>query len=47
VASLILAAATGLFGLPVVLVKIGPGGRFASRIARLYALIGWPIPETQ
>jgi len=45
-ASLILAAATGLIGLRVVLVKIGPGGRLASRLARLYAAIGWPIPET-
>ena len=46
VASLILAAATGLIGLRVVLVKIGLGGRVASRLAQLYAAIGWPIPET-
>jgi PST family polysaccharide transporter len=45
-ASPVLAGATGLFGLRVVLVKIGPGGRLASRLARLYAAIGWPIPET-
>jgi PST family polysaccharide transporter len=42
-ASPILAAVTGLFGLRVVLIKIGPEGRLASRLARLYAGIGWPI----
>ena len=46
VASPVLAAATGLFGLRVVLVKIGPEGRLASRLARLYTALGWPIPET-
>jgi len=46
IASPVLALATGLFGLRVVLIKIGPGGRLASRLARLYAAIGWPIPET-
>lgn len=45
-ASPMLALATGLFGLRVVLVKIGPGGRLASRFASFYAAIGWPIPET-
>lgn len=43
VAAPVLAAATGLFGLRIVLVKIGPEGRVTSRIARLYATIGWPI----
>lgn len=46
VASPVLALATGLFGLRVVLGKIGPSGRLASRLARLYAALGWPIPET-
>ena len=46
VASPVLAGATGLFGLRVVLVKIGPEGRLASRFARFYTAIGWPIPET-
>ena len=45
-ASPVLAGATGLFGLRVVLVKIGPEGRLASRFARFYKVIGWPIPET-
>jgi PST family polysaccharide transporter len=39
----ILALGTGLFGLRVVLIKIGPKGRLAARLARLYAAIGWPI----
>lgn len=43
VASLLLAAATGLFGLRVVLAKIGPAGRIVSRLLRFYAIIGWPI----
>jgi O-antigen/teichoic acid export membrane protein len=38
-----LAAATGLFGLRVVLEKVGPHGRLASRLARVYAAIGWPL----
>lgn len=42
-ASPFLAIATGLFGLRVVLVKIGPEGRLASRLARFYAIIGWPV----
>jgi len=32
--------------LRVVLVKIGPEGRLASRLARLYVGIGWPISST-
>lgn len=42
-ASLVLAAATGLFGLRVVLVKIGPEGRVATCLGAFYARIGWPI----
>lgn len=42
-ASPVLAAATGLFGLRVVLVKIGPDGRLAARLTRFYASIGWPV----
>lgn len=45
-ASIILACATGLFGLRIVLVKIGPGGRLATRFGRFYAAIRWPLPET-
>ena len=46
VASLVLAAATGLFGLRVVLVKIGPEGKIATRLTRFYAYIGWTIRRT-
>lgn len=42
-ASPVLVAATGLFGLRVVLVKIGPEGRLATRLIRFYASIGWPV----
>lgn len=45
-ASPLLAAATGFFGLRVVLIKIGPGGRLVSRLTRLFASIGWPIEST-
>lgn len=45
VASPVLALATGLFGLRVVLIKIGPDGRLAARLTRFYAAIGWPIKE--
>lgn len=38
-----LALATGIFGVRVVLLKIGPEGKIASRLARLFSLIGWPI----
>lgn len=38
-----LALVTGLFGLRVVLIKMGPEGRVAARFARIYAAIGWPI----
>ena len=43
IASVCLALTTGLFGLRVVLVKMGPEGRVAARFARIYAAIGWPI----
>lgn len=39
----VLALTTGVYGLRVVLIKMGPGGRLAARLARLYAAIGWPI----
>ena len=42
-ASPVLAFATGLFGLRVVLIKMGPEGRIAARLTRIYAAIGWPI----
>lgn len=45
IASVCLALATGLFGLRVVLIKMGPEGRVAARFARIYAAIGWPIPS--
>ena len=43
IASVCLSLATGLFGLRVVLIKMGPEGRVAARFARIYAAIGWPI----
>ncbi|MDF1776196.1 MAG: O-antigen translocase [Rhizobiaceae bacterium] len=43
IASVCLALATGLFGLRVVLIKMGPEGRVAAYFARIYAAIGWPI----
>ena len=43
IVSFFLALATGLFGLRVVLIKMGPEGRVAARFARIYAAIGWPI----
>lgn len=46
IASVCLALATGLFGLRVVLIKMGPKGRIAARFARIYAAIGWPIRST-
>lgn len=41
--SVCLALATGLFGLRVVLIKMGPEGRVAARFSRIYAAIGWPL----
>ncbi len=46
IASVCLAAATGLFGLRVVLIKMGPEGRIAARFAGIYAAIGWPVRST-
>ena len=43
ITSVCLAFATGLFGLRVVLIKMGPEGRVAARLARIYVAIGWPI----
>lgn len=43
IGSSLLALATGVFGLRVVLIKIGPEGRLATRLTRIYAVIGWPI----
>lgn len=43
----ILALSTGLFGLRVVLIKIGPEGKLAFRLSRLFVGIGWPIKERQ
>ena len=42
----LLALATGFYGLRVVLVKIGPTGRVAGHLARVYETIGWPIRST-
>ena len=47
IASLGLALATGLFGLRVVLIKMGPEGRVARRFARIYVAIRWPIKYTE
>lgn len=41
----LLALATGLFGLRLVLGKIGPGGRLITPLTRAYAAIGWPVKE--
>lgn len=46
-ASPVLAATTGLFGLRIVLVKIGPEGHLASRLTRFYASIGWPVRNSE
>lgn len=43
IASPVLAMATGVLGLRIVLTKIGPEGRTAAHFARIYAAIGWPI----
>ena len=42
----VLALATGLFGLRVVLTKIGPEGRIAARLVGFFARIRWPLKET-
>jgi hypothetical protein len=43
IGSPILALVTGLFGLRVVLTKIGPEGLLAVRLAQAYARFGWPL----
>lgn len=47
IVSVILAASTGLFGLRLVLIKIGGTGHFIERLVRFYALIGWPIKNKE
>lgn len=43
VASPLLALGSGVFGLRIVLTKIGSGGRLPTYVGRLYAAIGWPL----
>ncbi|MFP1683035.1 O-antigen translocase [Alloalcanivorax sp. C16-1] len=45
IASPFLALITGVFGLRVVLTKIGLEGRVATKLGRVYAIVGWPIAE--
>ena len=48
ITSIGLALATGLFGLRVILIKTGPGGRLTARLTRIYEVIGWwPIVHTK
>ena len=42
-ASIVLATATGLAGVRIVLVKLGLEGRLAVRAAGIFMVIGWPI----
>ena len=39
--------ATGLWGLRIVALKIGPGGRLGGLAARLFRLLRWPLPESE
>jgi hypothetical protein len=39
----LLAAATGLFGLRIVLSKVGKHGRLPTRLYGFFAKLGWPI----
>jgi O-antigen/teichoic acid export membrane protein len=43
IASPLLAAATGLFGLRVVLSKVGKQGHLPTRLYGIFARLGWPI----
>ena len=43
IASPLLAAATGLFGLRIVLSKVGKHGRLPTRLYGIFARLGWPI----
>ena len=48
IASLLLALVTGMFGLRVVLSKIGMQGSIPTRLYRFFVRLGWPIPlETE
>ena len=43
IASPLLATSTGLFGLRIVLSKVGMHGRLATKLYRFFAQLGWPI----
>ena len=43
VVALTLALITGVFGLRVVIMKIGTQGRLVSVVARVFAAVGWPV----
>jgi len=43
IASPLLATATGLFGLRVVLSKVGKHGRLPTRLYGIFAKLGWPV----
>ena len=43
IVSLLLTFTTGLFGIRVVLKKIGPKGSVATRLINFYSFIRWPI----
>jgi hypothetical protein len=43
IASPLLAAATGLFGLRVVLRKVGKHGRLPTRLYGIFTKLGWPV----
>ena len=45
IASSVLAVFTGVIGLRIVLQKVGPAGRLASRIVQFYKIIGWPLEK--
>jgi len=47
ITSISLALATCLFGLRVILIKTGSGGRLTARLTRIYKVIGWPIVHTK
>jgi PST family polysaccharide transporter len=41
------ASVTGVFGLRIVLEKVGPEGRMAGKCFHLYAKLGWAIRNNQ
>lgn len=43
VAAPVLTLVTGIVGLRIVLAKLGPEGRVATRMRQVYSAIGWPI----